>query len=396
MIQYKNKLHLQITSLRKAGCIVNNLQVRDTNKKKIVNFLYTNNGATKQKIAKTLGLSMPTVSLILKELSARGLVKKSGTLKSSGGRKPVVNSLAYDAYFSVGIEITQNHLRFVLINLGEDILHYKIIREHFQNNDAYYKKLADYLETFLAGSGIDRSLLLGIGIALPGLFNTKKNLLEYSPTLQVRNLPLGAITKYISYPVLANNEANLAGFAEIWHMDEVESAVFLSINKGVGGSIIVGNKVFNGMNGRAGEFGHMTIVKDGLTCSCGKKGCLEAYCSTQVLTEPNFTDVDEFFASLQMGNQYCMQKWETYLDYLATGINNLRTVFDSDIILGGEIVQYLKQYSDLLRKKLLPLNSFGEPLNYLHFSRYSDKASAIGAALLLVDAFLSDDTIRPP
>ncbi|HBG54770.1 MAG TPA: sugar kinase, partial [Ruminococcaceae bacterium] len=115
-----------------------------------------------------------------------------------------------------------------------------------------------------------------------------------------------------------------------------------------------------------------------------------------MLTEPNFTDVDEFFASLQMGNQYCMQKWETYLDYLATGINNLRTVFDSDIILGGEIVQYLKQYSDLLRRKLLPLNSFGEPLNYLHFSRYSDKASAIGAALLLVDAFLSDDTIRPP
>jgi predicted NBD/HSP70 family sugar kinase len=369
---------------------VNNLQVRDTNVKRIVNFLYKNDGAAKQDIAKSLGLSMPTVSLILKELSARGLVKKSGTLKSSGGRKPAANSLAYDAKFSAGIEITQNHLRFVLINLGEEVLHYQIVREHFQNNDVYYQRLADYLERFLTESKVDRNLLLGVGIALPGLFNAKTDLLEYSPTLQVRNLPLKVITKYLPYPVYGNNEANLAGFAEIWQMDDVESAVFLSVNKGVGGSILVGNKVYNGASGRSGEFGHMTIVKDGLTCSCGKKGCLEAYCSTRVLTEPNFSDIEEFFTSLQMGNQYCRKEWETYLDFLATGINNIRTIFDSDLIIGGEIVPYLKQYIDLLTQKLLPLNSFDEPLNYLHFSKYSDRASAIGAALLLVDAFLSD------
>jgi Transcriptional regulator/sugar kinase len=373
------------------GCIgLNNLQVRDANKNRIINLLYSNNGATKQNIAETLGLSMPTVSLILKDLERRGLVTKSGTLESSGGRKPFVNSLAYGARLSCGIEVTQNHIRFVIIDLGENVLFYKKIRETFQNDDAYFKTLADNLELFLQENHVDCGKLLGVGIAVPGLMNPKSDILEYSPTLRVKDLPIDRLKKDIPYPVMVNNEASLAGLAEIWKMDGTESAVFLSVNKGVGGAIIIDNKLYGGVNGHSGEFGHMTIVQNGLVCSCGKKGCLEAYCSTKVLTEPNFEDVDDFFAALEMGNQYCRQKWEIYLDYLATGINNIRTIFDSDIIIGGEIDRYLEKYSDLLFKKLLPLNSFGASPDYLHFSRFNDKASAIGAALLQIDSFLND------
>lgn len=369
---------------------MNNLEVRDTNKKKIINFLYTNRSATKQDIAKSLNLSMPTVSLILKELSIRGLVKKAGTLQSSGGRKPSTVSLAYDAKLSAGIEITQNHLRFILIDLNADILSYKKVRESFQNDDKYYQKIGDYLKAFFAENEVDPKSILGVGIALPGVVNAKKRMLEYSPTLMVKNLPLDVLAKYIPYPVTANNEANLAGFAEIWKIDNTETAVFLSINKGVGGAIIIDNKLYDGINGRSGEFGHMTIVKDGLTCSCGKKGCLEAYCSTKVLTESNFNDVDEFFQAMKKGNQYCMEKWKIYLDYLAVGINNIHTIFDSDIIIGGEIDQYLQQDSDILYSKLQSMNSFGEQYHYLHFSKYGDKASVIGAALLWVNSFLSN------
>ena len=373
------------------GChFVNNLEVRNTNKKRILNYLYMNDGATKQDIVKSLGLSMPTVSLILKDLSGRGLVKRAGTLESSGGRKPVANSLAYDAKLSVGAEITQNHIRLVAIDLGENVLHCKRLREPFRNDGEYYRKLAEEIERFLDESGVDRTCLLGVGIAVPGLIDSKSNILEYSPTLKVKNLPLEIMTKYIAYPVMVNNEAKLAGLEEIRKMDDVESAVFLSVNKGVGGAIIIGNKLYSGMNGRSGEFGHMTIVRDGLTCSCGKKGCLEAYCSTKVLTEPNFDDVDDFFAALEMGNQYCLKKWDIYLDYLTTGINNIRTIFDADVVVGGEIGRYLEKYSDVLRRKLLPLSPFGLQPDYLHFSRYGDQASAIGAALILVGAFLNN------
>lgn len=369
---------------------MNNLQVRDINKNRVMNFLYSSNGATKQNIADSLNLSMPTVSLLLKDLEKRGLVIKSGTLKSSGGRKPVINSLAYGARLSCGIEVTQNHLRFVVIDLGENVLFYKKIREPFRNDDEYFKNVAENLDSFLRGNHVDLNKLLGVGIAVPGLVNTKSDVLEYSPTLHVKDFPIKSLKKHIPYSVMVNNEANLAGLAEIWKMDGAESAVFLSVNKGVGGAIIIDNKLYNGINGHSGELGHMTIVQNGLPCNCGRKGCLEAYCSTKVLTEPNFEDVDDFFTALEMGNQYCRQKWDIYLDYLATGINNIRTIFDSEVIIGGEIDRYLEKYADLLVKKLLPLNSFGGVPDYLHFSRFNDKASAIGAALLQIDSFLND------
>ena len=360
------------------------------NKKRIINYLYNKDAASKQDIMNALGLSAPTVSLIMKDLSDRGLVKKAGTLESSGGRKPMANSLVYDAKLSAGIEITGGHLHFVLIDMGGDVLYSRKLREAFHNDAEYYQRIAGYLETFLNESGTDTNKLLGVGIAVPGVVNEKSDILEYSPTLHVSNLPLRLFEKYIPYPVMADNEAKLAGFTEIWKMENVEDAVFLSVNKGVGGAIIIGNKLFYGLNGRSGEFGHMTIVRNGLPCSCGKEGCLEAYCSTKVLTEPNFDSVDDFFASLEAGNQYCMKKWEIYLDYLATGINNIYTLFNTNVIVGGEISRYLEKYADALHRKLIALSTFETNAAYLHFSHFGGNASSIGAALLLVDSFLNN------
>lgn len=367
---------------------INNLEVRNTNKKRVISLLYHKNEMTKQDIAKTLGLSLPTVSQILKELFEHGLVREGGTLASSGGRKPVVNTLIYDAKLSVGIEITQNHIRFVLIDLAGNALYHRRLRERFINSEEYFKKLGQLIEQFLTENYVDKGKLLGVGIAVPGIVQKQEGILEFIPTLGVKNLPIRVLTQYIPYHVEVDNEANLAGFAEIWGMEQLSDAVFLSLNKGVGGAIMVNDKVYNGLNCRSGEFGHMTIVKDGKECTCGQKGCFEAYCSTKVLTSNEFADVDDFFAALENGNEQCAEIWETYLDYLATGINNIKMIFDTDIIIGGHIDQYLEKYIDRLMEKLHSRNSFGDKTNYIHISKYGGMASAVGAALLLVDHFL--------
>ncbi len=366
----------------------NNLQVRNTNKKRIINLLYHKNGMTKQDIAQTLGLSLPTVSQILKELFEHGLAKEGGTLASSGGRKPVINTLIYDAKLSVGVEITQNHIRLVLIDLAGNVLYHRRLREHFTNSEEYFKRTGKLIEQFLSENYVDKNKLLGVGIAVPGIVQKQKGILEFMPTLGVKNLPIKMLTQYIPYHVEIDNEANLAGFAEIWSMEYLNDAVFLSLNKGVGGAIMVNDKVYNGFNCRAGEFGHMTIVKDGKKCTCGKNGCFEAYCSTNVLTNNEFTDVDDFFSAIDKGNKQCIKRLETYLDYLAVGINNIRMIFDTDIIIGGDIDQYIEKYIDQLTKRLYDRNSFGDETNYLHISKYGGMASAVGAALLLVDNFL--------
>jgi predicted NBD/HSP70 family sugar kinase/predicted XRE-type DNA-binding protein len=392
----RSALRWQLSEQQGADCMdfgedkaANNLQVRNTNKKRVINLLYQHNDMTKQEIAKFLELSIPTVSQILKELFGRGLVRESGTLASSGGRKPVLNALVLDAKLSLGIEITQNHISFVLIDLEENALCYQRRRERFINEENYFKKLGELTERFLTENDVDKTKLLGVGIAVPGIVQTQKGVLEYIPTLGVKNLPIASLTKYLNYPVKVGNEANLAGFAEIWQMEQLSSAVFLSINKGVGGAIMINDKIYDGFNCRSGEFGHITVVKDGRDCACGKKGCFEAYCSTKVLTDKGFGELDKFFDAVEKGDKQALKKWETYLDYLATGINNIRMIFDADIILGGEIDQYIKKYIVRLSEKLAERNPFSDKTNYLHISRYGEKASVIGAALLLVDEFLN-------
>lgn len=368
---------------------VNNIQVRNTNKKRILKLLYKQTGMTKQEIAEILNLSLPTVSQILKELTQLGLVSKSGVAESSGGRKPALNTILYDAKFSSGIEVTQNHLKFVLIDLSGNLKYYRKLSLKYFNGKEYYDKVAQLFEAFLTENHIKRNKLLGVGIALPGIIREKDNVLEYAPTLKMHELPLKQYADVIGYKVKFGNEANLAGYAEVWSIEHIQDAVFLSINKGVGGAILINNSVYNGVNFRSGEFGHMTIVKNGLECSCGRRGCFEAYCSTKRLTGDKFDDIDGFFAALEHGDEQCKNIWEEYLDNLATGINNIRMILDSDVIIGGEIGQYIGKYIDCLNDKVRARNSFNDPADYIYISRFGGKAGAVGAALLFVDEFIN-------
>jgi predicted NBD/HSP70 family sugar kinase len=366
----------------------NNLQVRNTNKKRIINLLYNNSGMTKQNIASSLELSMPTVSQIMMELQATGLVRKVGTLESSGGRKPVLNALVFDAKFSMGINITRNTIQLVIIDLAGRVLHSLSVNENFEDSEEYFIKLGGLCANFVTGNRIDREKLLGVGISLPGIIRNDTGVLEYAPTLDVRGLPISTMTKYIPFPVMCGNEANLAGFAELWGLDQLSDAVFLLINKGVGGAIILNNKVFVGQNSRGGEFGHMTIIENGKTCSCGKKGCLEAYCSTRVLISYDYPDLPSFFKALETGNKKCAEIWDDYLNHLATGIINIKMNFDLDVIIGGDIDAYLNRYLDMLCGKVKNLDLFDDGCNYIHMSKFGKMAGSVGAALLLVDNFL--------
>lgn len=366
----------------------NNLEVRRANIRLIFHLLYRNQAMTKQEIARALSLSLPTVSQILRELGERDLVQEAGMLASSGGRKPVLSTLNYQARLSVGVEITANHLRFVLCDLGGTVLRHQRLRQRFENTAAYFTNLRDLANAFIVQSGMQAGRVLGVGLAVPGTVNRAAGRIEFAPTLQVKNLPMAHIAQYFDCPVNMDNEANLAGFAESWGMEPLTDAVYLSLNKGVGGAILFNGKVHTGTLGRAGEFGHMTIVKDGRVCNCGKLGCLEAYCSTTVLTDGQETDLQSFFDAVAQGDAPSCARWQQYLRDLAVGIHNLRMVFDTDIILGGDIDEYLKNHMDQLQQYLQQCSAFdGAPR--LHISRHGEKAGAVGAALLLVDEFIA-------
>ena len=101
---------------------------------------------------------------------------------------------------------------------------------------------------------------------------------------------------------------------------------YLFLENGVGGAAFLGGTPYEGLNGRSGEFGHMCIEPDGLKCRCGKRGCLEAYCSTSRISNDLGITLDTFFEELENKNAEYEKLWEDVLRHLAVGINNIHAL----------------------------------------------------------------------
>jgi predicted NBD/HSP70 family sugar kinase len=123
--------------------------------------------------------------------------------------------------------------------------------------------------------------LLGIGVAVPGLIDKAKGILEFAPNLGWKGVPITRIFKETyNLPIILNNEAKAAAIGEralVYH--KINNIVFVSINEGIGCGIFLNCKLYRGASGNAGEFGHITIDTNGPLCHCGNRGCWEIFAS---------------------------------------------------------------------------------------------------------------------
>jgi len=358
------------------------------NRNKVYRYIYENDKVSKQDLVLALGLSLPTISQNLTELFNQGLLRYAGKFESSGGRKPKKISIIPDARMVIGLEIKMEHINILAIDLKGNTLPSDRLEHDFEVSENYGKFLASEIERYIEKSGIDPGIILGVGISIPGVLDEDKAHIINAPTLKVKHVPVEPFTKYITHKVFIENDANAGGFAEIHSRKDMETMAFLSVSEGVGGSFINNGVLYNGMNNRGAEFGHMTVVNGGKQCACGKHGCLEAYVSTSVLACGKDRKVDTFFEKLKAGDAACKARWEEYLCYLCLGINNIRTIIDCDVILGGTLSRYVGDYFDDIKKRLCEITVFDTNADFLHLSNHTSNESAIGTALHFVDEFV--------
>jgi glucokinase len=125
--------------------------------------------------------------------------------------------------------------------------------------------------------------LLGIGIGVPGIIDMETGMVRESPNLpDWADYPVRAeIERRLGTRVILENDANSAAFGEKWLgvAKDVDDMAMLTLGTGVGGGLVMGGRIWHGMAGMAGEFGHTTVEPDGALCGCGNRGCLEAYAS---------------------------------------------------------------------------------------------------------------------
>lgn len=185
--------------------------------------------------------------------------------------------------FSIGVDLGGTNLRVAAVNQQGELMEKVTLGTRVAlGKDHVIREMCDAIR-LLAAKYRRSSELQGIGIGVPGIIDMKTGMLRESP-----NLPGWAdtpvkddIERLLGTRVILENDANVAALGEKWlgAARDVDDMAMLTLGTGVGGGIVLKSRIWHGMTGMAGEFGHMTVEPDGVPCACGNRGCVEQYAS---------------------------------------------------------------------------------------------------------------------
>lgn len=366
-----------------------NTDVKKLNKNRIFRLIYNSDKISRQEIANQLGLSLPTVNQNLKMLMEDELIEYVGNFTSTGGRRAQAITINNNARKAISVNIKADYINVDVVGLKGQIIYSMAVKVHFSKSSAYIEKLTDAVRHAADYVGADADDILGVGITVPGILDDEKQILISAPPLKAKNYDFTKLISAIDYPVVVMNDARAEAYADHWFNGKPQDEkIYIMLGEGVGGAYINASAIRNGVHNRGGEFGHMVIHPGGKQCLCGKKGCLEAYVSEKVLSSELNTSLEDFFAQAEKGKPDYVDMLEEYIDNLALGINNIYTMMDCDIVLGGTVAPYIKRYEDRIKECLVNDYSFDTDADYLKISDDGGGKSGLGAALSFVARFI--------
>ena len=236
-----------------------------------------------------------------------------------------------------------------------------------RESELIVRDMAELCKTLLSRNNLSEKDVLRVGIATPGSIDDVNGIVEYSNNIKMENFPIVEIFKkyFPAERVYVANDANAAALAEDLAGAAKGSKVslMLTLGTGVGGGVIMDHKIYAGSANSGGtELGHTVICAGGRQCSCGRRGCLEAYASATALTKMTQEKMDELsikgvpsklfdvakkegkvsartaFDAMRLGDTYAQQLVDDYIFYLAEGVTNMINIFQPDVLtIGGGV-----------------------------------------------------------
>lgn len=262
----------------------------------------------------------------------------------------------------LGIDIGGSNLAAAVIDSDMNILgRSKLKTPKGTDHERFYDAIAEAAHIAAESAGIELADCAYCGIGCPGIINARAGILIYSGNLGFENLPLCfEMSKRLGLSVYIENDANCAalGEATAGAAKGAESMLAVTLGTGVGGGIIIDGKIYSGVNGVAGEIGHMVIYPNGEDCSCGGKGCWESYASATALKRqtreamqaspeslmwkhaPSLDKVSGKtpFLAMRDGDAAGRQVVENYINYLADGLINVINILQPEVVcIGGGV-----------------------------------------------------------
>ncbi len=358
-------------------------------------------------IVRKTGFDKSTVSSIVARFDELGLIRRAQTVSSSRPGRPAEGlSISPDSGLLLGVQVETEELGFMVAGLdGTPLAHHK---EPFDGRIGDVEtRISRGIETVLARSG-RRAPTLGVGVCLPGLVSTE-GMLVHAPTLGWRDIPIvERLRAALAMPVYVGNDGKAAAMAE--HMFggcvDVKDFIYLFSGSGVGGALMLGDEIYLGALGFAGELGHIKVVPQGRLCSCGASGCLSAYLSEHALTEEisqaggtPVRSFDEVLVRAAGGDPVVLWVLDQTGSILGSAVASLINIFNPPVVaLGGDMARaeaYLRPAFERALRRLAHPSMFAQ--SSVRFSEISALKPYLGGIALALDGVtgLSSSNVIP-
>ncbi len=311
--------------------------------------------------------------------------------------------------YTIGIDVGGTNLKAGLVNEHFEIEATARMPLCWESAEKFADDLVSLAKEAAAQKGISLDEISAIGIGVPGQVDNKKGLIVKTVNIPIRDLPIAEMMrKQWDVPVYLGNDADCAALGEYYHFEdrEIDNLILVTLGTGVGTGLILNGRIHRGVNGCAGEGGHIVLVAGGEPCTCGRRGCWERYSSATALIRmtkeameqdkssllwalsnhgENVTGVTPFEGA-KAGDQAALGVLDRYVTYLAEGLTNLINLLQPEVIaIGGGVSAADDAWLlDPVRRKVeeLRIDKEGSVHTQIVKARMGNDAGIIGAALL--------------
>ncbi len=348
-------------------------------------------------------LSWGTITNTTRELLQRNLIREEGAVSTKAGRKPVQLAVNRAGHALIGIEIARGVVRCLMMNLGGDALWYEEIS--ISDGDApaeVLKRTGNLIEHALQAHP-GRSCM-GVGVAVNGALDRARGTLRWAAHMPAwRDVPVRRLLQnQARTTVRLERQAHCLALAERWFGEarDAENVLCVSVGETVGLGILLDDEILRGSQGLAGDFGHMTVDPQGAPCSCGDRGCVEAYCAFGALVDYTHSvatpdgpaskvrTVEEVVSLAQAHDPAAREALERMGKMLGIGVANLLDLFNPDlVVLAGDVMRGADCFMTVLEAEVEG-RAGGDKQRGLMISQLGPRAAAMGACGMILQASL--------
>jgi len=312
--------------------------------------------------------------------------------------------------YYIGIDVGGTFIKGGIVDgSGNIVADGKIVTECEKGGERLADNAAKLVGNLISGSGISKDEIVGAGMGFPGFIDSKNGIVVYSNNVRLSDFDIaGAIKTRLGLNVRVANDANVAALGEktFGAGKKYDDMILITLGTGVGAGVIIGGKLFEGNRSAGAELGHAVIVYNGEKCTCGRRGCFEAYASATALIRDtkramiehkdskmwkigsvdNVTGATPFEYAPE--DEYAAQVVDRYEELLACGLTNAANIFRPQaILIGGGVCAQGDNLIVPLKKKMdaqLFGSEFGSPEVELLVASLGNKAGILGAAALFM------------